>query len=590
MPALCDRCQVFGHGSSNCKFNVDIENEDSRGEEDCDVSGSERGSSGSDEWVRSHTHGLEVPEVKGNKASRGEGNGAVQLDGSRELPGHAHKGGVNDGKRAKEFRGSVTVIDHPSSSRDLKGLKFKMEPMESDSAKVKGEKLENEQNLGDAIGGDEVGDCSFEAVTAIPLAEVTKRVLSNKFQAAVTKSGNSGEKSRSNRFHSLITPDADDYEVCFPSLSSSNPKIQKEIRSPDLFFDVDDVKISLLKMIRDFSLDRRSRSTIFAVVKELEDEVNIAQGVPNDPARLASLEARINRLKRLSPNQLVKELNLKFCPLTSSGGVFPLTSGKAISAKDTLVDEVTEATVGKTEHFLSSGPQRCEGYKGVGDVEAVVQPGGIIPRPPSSDEPPSSEADDDGDTGSDEVGTTSGEEDCDTEGGGDSSASGVSIPSHSLTQGEWVKLLLKMGKGRNRLGPNLATGSEAEDLVGNRSWADIVGSSSKLKVDEEEVGVSVRLLMKMSTITCAKGCLCREVRFIEVWRDFYRQSVIWAPNRFASWFLVWAACFKWAEWFVCGAWAILLSKLGLTGGNRRVYWVGPFVRLLQDTSGGPKKF
>ncbi|KAL7002231.1 hypothetical protein U1Q18_003385 [Sarracenia purpurea var. burkii] len=59
---------------------------------------------------------------------------------------------------------------------------------------------------------------------------------------------------------------------------------------------------------------------------------------------------------------------------------------------------------------------------------------------------------------------------------------------------------------------------------------------------------------------------------------------------FASWFLVWAACFKWAEWFVCGAWAILLSKLGLTGGNRRVYWVGPFVRLLQDTSGGPKKF
>ncbi|KAL6957535.1 hypothetical protein U1Q18_043612 [Sarracenia purpurea var. burkii] len=52
MPALCDRCQVFGHGSSNCKFQVEIENEDSRGEEDYDFSGSERGSSGSDEWVR----------------------------------------------------------------------------------------------------------------------------------------------------------------------------------------------------------------------------------------------------------------------------------------------------------------------------------------------------------------------------------------------------------------------------------------------------------------------------------------------------------------------------------------------------------
>ncbi|KAL6966929.1 hypothetical protein U1Q18_032724 [Sarracenia purpurea var. burkii] len=92
--------------------------------------------------------------------------------------------GVNDGKRAKEFRGSVTVIDHPSSSRDLKGLKFKMEPMESDSAKVKGEKLENEQNLGDAIGGDEVGDCSFEAVTAIPLAEVLGRWVLGGFDGA----------------------------------------------------------------------------------------------------------------------------------------------------------------------------------------------------------------------------------------------------------------------------------------------------------------------------------------------------------------------------------------------------------------------
>ncbi|KAL6984501.1 hypothetical protein U1Q18_017879, partial [Sarracenia purpurea var. burkii] len=46
-----------------------------------------------------------------------------------------------------------------------------MEPIESDSSKVKGKKSENEQDLGDAEGRDEVGDCSFEAEAAIPLAE-----------------------------------------------------------------------------------------------------------------------------------------------------------------------------------------------------------------------------------------------------------------------------------------------------------------------------------------------------------------------------------------------------------------------------------
>ncbi|KAL6958365.1 hypothetical protein U1Q18_040302 [Sarracenia purpurea var. burkii] len=112
-------------------------------------------------------------DIMSSSSGEDDEEGETESDGEDEMESPpVNLGGVNDGKRAKEIRGSVTVIDRPSSSRDSKGLKFKMEPMESDSTKVKGEKLENEQNLGDAIGGDEVGDCSFEAVTAIPLAEV----------------------------------------------------------------------------------------------------------------------------------------------------------------------------------------------------------------------------------------------------------------------------------------------------------------------------------------------------------------------------------------------------------------------------------
>ncbi|KAL6958380.1 hypothetical protein U1Q18_040317, partial [Sarracenia purpurea var. burkii] len=58
------------------------------------------------------------------------------------------------------------------------------------------------------------------------------------------------------------------------------------------------------------------------------------------------------------------------------------------------------------------------------------------------------------------------------------------VPSPNSKTGGVGQALVKDGKRENRLGPNLATGSEAEDLVGNRSWADIVGSSSKLKAKE----------------------------------------------------------------------------------------------------------
>ncbi|KAL6980976.1 hypothetical protein U1Q18_022612, partial [Sarracenia purpurea var. burkii] len=55
------------------------------------------------------------------------------------------------------------------------------------------------------------------------------------------------------------------------------------------------------------------------------------------------------------------------------------------------------------------------------------------------------------------------------------------VPSPNSKTGGVGQALVTDGKRENRLGPNLATGSEAEDLVGNRSWADIVGNNSKLK-------------------------------------------------------------------------------------------------------------
>ncbi|KAL6973805.1 hypothetical protein U1Q18_027988 [Sarracenia purpurea var. burkii] len=118
----------------------------------------------------------------------------------------------------------------------------------------------------------------------------TRRVISNRLQDTA-KLGKLRDKP-SNRFISLVSDGTDEYEESFTSLPASNSKSQ------------------------DLSLDSSSRRSIFAEVKALEDEVNILQGAPFNPARLVKLEARISHLKWLSPIQIVKVLNLK----SDSGG------------------------------------------------------------------------------------------------------------------------------------------------------------------------------------------------------------------------------------------------------------------------------
>ncbi|KAL6984541.1 hypothetical protein U1Q18_017918 [Sarracenia purpurea var. burkii] len=87
-----------------------------------------------------------------------------------------------------------------------------------------------------------------------------------------------------------------------------SPKSQKDPHPPDqLFMDIAEVKDSLLSLIRGFPLDHRSRRTVFAEVKCLDEEVNLAKV---SSASRMSLETRINELKGLSSTTLMKGFNL----------------------------------------------------------------------------------------------------------------------------------------------------------------------------------------------------------------------------------------------------------------------------------------
>ncbi|KAL6973576.1 hypothetical protein U1Q18_027761, partial [Sarracenia purpurea var. burkii] len=137
----------------------------------------------------------------------------------------------------------------------------------------------------------------------------TKRLAKSKTRLPTIekKSNKSGEKTRAapNRFHSLVAPGSNDYEEKVPPFSSS--KSQKD---PDqLFLDVAEVNISLLSLIRDLPLDRRSRRTVFAEVKCLDEDVNHAK---ENSARRTSLEKRIYELKGLSSTKLAEKFNLTY--------------------------------------------------------------------------------------------------------------------------------------------------------------------------------------------------------------------------------------------------------------------------------------
>ncbi|KAL6992298.1 hypothetical protein U1Q18_010406 [Sarracenia purpurea var. burkii] len=166
----------------------------------------------------------------------------------------------------------------------------------------------------------------------------TKRVL----LAVEKKTGKFGDKTRV--LHSKFSPETDDYKKSFPSLSGSDPKTQKKPNTLDyLFLDAAEAKISLLTMIRDLPLDRRSRRIGSAVVKNFEEDV---KGAPFDSVKRASLKARVSCLKGVSPIEIAEGLNLTFCPSSSSRDT--VSSGEPIEEpgvernNPVIVDEVSE--------------------------------------------------------------------------------------------------------------------------------------------------------------------------------------------------------------------------------------------------------
>ncbi|KAL6962887.1 hypothetical protein U1Q18_037849 [Sarracenia purpurea var. burkii] len=120
-------------------------------------------------------------------------------------------------------------------------------------------------------------------------------------------------RSSKNHFGVLANLESDEH---FPSLTGTKnagdvPILDSERTPYHVFRDAADLRLQLLLMKRDQSLDRQSKKYVISSVKELEVEEKLTKVVPFDSARIASLEARIRSMKGLSPlriQNLAKEL------------------------------------------------------------------------------------------------------------------------------------------------------------------------------------------------------------------------------------------------------------------------------------------
>ncbi|KAL6962847.1 hypothetical protein U1Q18_037808 [Sarracenia purpurea var. burkii] len=132
----------------------------------------------------------------------------------------------------------------------------------------------------------------------------TKRVLPKRIQDSVTKSARAGIKP-SNRFHSLASPDFDEYEVSFPSLPSrkelSSPKEQKQQAiEPSSHRSIIEEALSLHDnleaLIRDNPMDVKLSEI------SLEVEVEAYSICPDSllSEKIEAIEARIQKIKELT--------------------------------------------------------------------------------------------------------------------------------------------------------------------------------------------------------------------------------------------------------------------------------------------------
>ncbi|KAL6955066.1 hypothetical protein U1Q18_040777 [Sarracenia purpurea var. burkii] len=111
------------------------------------------------------------------------------------------------------------------------------------------------------------------------------------------------KRSSKNHFGVLANLDSEEH---FPSLAGTKNvgevmALDSERTPYHVFRDAADLRLHLLLMNRDQSLDRQSKKYVMSSVKELEAEEKLAKVVPFDSVRIASLEARIRSMKGLSP-------------------------------------------------------------------------------------------------------------------------------------------------------------------------------------------------------------------------------------------------------------------------------------------------
>ncbi|KAL6989104.1 hypothetical protein U1Q18_014855, partial [Sarracenia purpurea var. burkii] len=112
-------------------------------------------------------------------------------------------------------------------------------------------------------------------------------------------------RDQKNQFSAPANLDSDEYEKCFPSSARSKSVgvtrvLSPSGKSPDFVFqEAAGLRIELQNMSRDQSLSSLGQRAILSTVKKLESDERLAKGPPLDSAKLANLDARILRLRKI---------------------------------------------------------------------------------------------------------------------------------------------------------------------------------------------------------------------------------------------------------------------------------------------------
>ncbi|KAL6965363.1 hypothetical protein U1Q18_047205 [Sarracenia purpurea var. burkii] len=292
-----------------------------------------------------------------------------------------------------------------------------------------------------------------------------------------------------NHFHAISSPDFENYDECFPSLSGAKSKAPIKELSSAVNIPRGATTSTVPLSVYDYAEEGRrlERLTVVALKRAKIGRSPLTQEEAN---HLESWQARYRASRAQNPNQNVP-------PMASNDG-----------AREEA-DEEGEAVVGEHEDEDEENPKEVEeghrkdvssetgnrsSIRVVSPRRTEVKSGEIISRAPPSDEPPTSEADDHGDSGSGEDGTTSEESEQEGEGEGEAitlenvgGTSEASVPELNLVFSKCseVSEQVKAGDRGNKV-PFLPGDNFHSDLISNaKCCVDVVsyGSPSSVKMN-----------------------------------------------------------------------------------------------------------